>query len=249
MLRFAERIWRPRAEKDIEKAGAKWKDVDAAVEAVRSVLNTDGLTTDGIRKALPTGAIRSFGKQGKKVGLSSPLPVALRVLEFSGEIERTLEGGRLDSERYLWRKAKRSVFAGARLPSDLVGLTTELAQIFFRQMGPATLKHFTEWAGVSQRDAKAAIAKLPLVSVAIEGYAADALVLESELPQLTAKAKPSEAVSFHSFEDNYLTTRGGPVVITDAVEHGRPVGVGFDSTGALLVADDVGNVIWRVSAK
>ncbi len=28
---------------------------------------------------------------------------------------------------------------------------------------------------------------------------------------------------------------------------GRPVGVQFDGTGALLVADDVGNVIWRVS--
>jgi glucose/arabinose dehydrogenase len=30
---------------------------------------------------------------------------------------------------------------------------------------------------------------------------------------------------------------------------GRPVGVIFDSTGALLVTDDVGNTIWRVSAK
>jgi glucose/arabinose dehydrogenase len=29
---------------------------------------------------------------------------------------------------------------------------------------------------------------------------------------------------------------------------GRPVGVIFDATGALLVADDVGNVIWRVSS-
>jgi len=28
---------------------------------------------------------------------------------------------------------------------------------------------------------------------------------------------------------------------------GRPVGVQFDQTGALLVADDVGNIIWRVS--
>ncbi|HEY0103940.1 MAG TPA: sorbosone dehydrogenase family protein, partial [Brevundimonas sp.] len=28
---------------------------------------------------------------------------------------------------------------------------------------------------------------------------------------------------------------------------GRPVGVQFDSRGALLVADDVGNVVWRVS--
>ena len=30
---------------------------------------------------------------------------------------------------------------------------------------------------------------------------------------------------------------------------GRPVGVGIDATGALLVADDVGNVIWRVTSK
>ena len=28
---------------------------------------------------------------------------------------------------------------------------------------------------------------------------------------------------------------------------GRPVGVAFDRTGALLIADDVGNVVWRVS--
>ncbi len=31
--------------------------------------------------------------------------------------------------------------------------------------------------------------------------------------------------------------------------HGRPVGVALDKQGALLVADDVGNVIWRVSAR
>jgi len=29
---------------------------------------------------------------------------------------------------------------------------------------------------------------------------------------------------------------------------GRPVGVGIDGTGALLVADDAGNTVWRVAA-
>ena len=29
---------------------------------------------------------------------------------------------------------------------------------------------------------------------------------------------------------------------------GRPVGVAFDRAGALLVADDVGDVVWRVRA-
>ena len=31
--------------------------------------------------------------------------------------------------------------------------------------------------------------------------------------------------------------------------YGRPVGVAFDRSGALLVADDLGGVIWRVAAK
>jgi glucose/arabinose dehydrogenase len=37
--------------------------------------------------------------------------------------------------------------------------------------------------------------------------------------------------------------------VDDAGEaRGRPVGVAIDKTGALLVADDVGNVVWRVTA-
>ena len=34
---------------------------------------------------------------------------------------------------------------------------------------------------------------------------------------------------------------------TDGDAHGRPVGVAVDKTGALLVADDVGNTVWRVT--
>ena len=48
--------------------------------------------------------------------------------------------------------------------------------------------------------------------------------------------------------------RGPPVdVLTGFLSpngdaYGRPVGVALDKAGALLVADDVGNVVWRVSA-
>ena len=37
--------------------------------------------------------------------------------------------------------------------------------------------------------------------------------------------------------------------MTDGDALGRPVGVAMDQQGALLVADDVGNVIWRVTLK
>jgi glucose/arabinose dehydrogenase len=33
----------------------------------------------------------------------------------------------------------------------------------------------------------------------------------------------------------------------DGNAFGRPVGVAVDRSGALLVADDVGNVVWRVT--
>jgi glucose/arabinose dehydrogenase len=34
----------------------------------------------------------------------------------------------------------------------------------------------------------------------------------------------------------------------DDKARGRPVGLALDKTGALLIADDVGNAVWRVSA-
>jgi len=58
-----------------------------------------------------------------------------------------------------------------------------------------------------------------------------------------------------AFGDNGFPSKGAKAVdvlsgFLDAKgqARGRPVGVIFDATGSLLVADDVGNVIWRVSS-
>jgi hypothetical protein len=37
-------------------------------------------------------------------------------------------------------------------------------------------------------------------------------------------------------------------VTDDGTAYGRPVGVALDAKGALLVADDVGGIVWRVTA-
>jgi glucose/arabinose dehydrogenase len=41
---------------------------------------------------------------------------------------------------------------------------------------------------------------------------------------------------------------GGFLDMDNGKSLGRPVGVAIDKTGALLIADDVGNTIWRVTA-
>src|SRR5262249_6712322 len=97
-LRVADHLSRKRNEKEAEKAGLRPGEVDEVAEAVHQVLAARGaLSTAGIRSALPAGVLRSLGDAGKKVGLSSALGPALRVLEFAGRVERALEGGRLDS--------------------------------------------------------------------------------------------------------------------------------------------------------
>jgi glucose/arabinose dehydrogenase len=59
-------------------------------------------------------------------------------------------------------------------------------------------------------------------------------------------------VVFVPFEDGRPSGRPHTVldgfVSPDGDAYGRPVGVAFDHRGGLLVADDVGNTIWRVSA-
>ncbi|HWU73030.1 MAG TPA: PQQ-dependent sugar dehydrogenase, partial [Sphingomonas sp.] len=62
-------------------------------------------------------------------------------------------------------------------------------------------------------------------------------------------------VIYVPFGDNGFPAKGAKAVdvlsgFLDAKGNarGRPVGVTFDATGSLLVADDVGNVIWRVSS-
>jgi hypothetical protein len=221
-LRFADALWRKRTERDLERAGSSWKEVAEVADAVRGALDRP-LNTDGLRKALPAGSVRSLGDRGKKVGLSSPLPVALRDLEFSGEVERTLEGGRLDTERYLWRRPKKNPVKGAKLTSTEAELAASIAEIFFSQMGATTTRHFAEWAGLSLTDAKAALAGLPLTPVAVDGYAEDAFVLTSQASDLQKAEADSGKVTLLAFEDNYTTVHGGPALFTEAAHHGMRV--------------------------
>ena len=58
-------------------------------------------------------------------------------------------------------------------------------------------------------------------------------------------------VVFVPFQNGQPTGRPQDVVtgfLAGDQAHGRPVGVAIDGTGALLVADDAGNTVWRVAA-
>lgn len=235
-LRVAAEVWRKGADRDLARAGSSWREVDEIAGAVARALARGALTTDAIRRALPAGAVRSLGEAGKQVGLSSPLPVALRRLEMSGVIERTLEGGRLDTERYLWRLAPRAgdVARAPRVPDDALDRLAALARIFCGHAGPATVGDLATWAGVARRDARAAIARAALVPVAVAGYADEAWVVPEDVEALRAPPEPTARVALLAFEDGYCVAHGGPRWLVDPAHHARRVRTWGNTKGATL---------------
>jgi hypothetical protein len=103
---------------------------------------------------------RSLGEEGRKVGISTPLPVVLGMLQQIGKIRRVPGNGRLDQQSYryaLWNLPEWNGSAEAAY--------TELARRYFRWTGPATLKEFQWFSGLGVKVSQAAVAPLKLVDV------------------------------------------------------------------------------------
>ncbi|NUP08501.1 MAG: hypothetical protein HOW73_20825 [Polyangiaceae bacterium] len=248
---FADGIWRKRTDREVVKAGTSWEEIRDVGDHVRAALERGPLSTHAIRKAFPPSAVRSLGPEGKKLGLSSPLPIALRDLELRGLIERTLEGGHLDTDQYLWREAQPTAPEAGHPTLTEQDLLDSIAKIFFSQMGPATVADFATWAGVSQSDAMAAIERIALLPVAIEGYTPVAYVDDTGFPALSQPAPLGDHVTFLSFEDNLIVPHGGPGLFCDPAYHAidvsswglsRPTTLGLAkhlSTRTILVGDKI----------
>ena len=233
-LRVAAEAQRGRLERELERAGTSRSEVEETGSAILATLAAEPLTADALRRMLPAAALRSLGDRGKKVGLSSLLPPALRLLEWEGRIERRLAGGRLDSERYLW--GLRSGAAATLDRGSPAAREDALVEIFFRHAGPAPIAAFAAWAGLTLRQSTAAVARSPLRPVAIEGIAATTYMPAAGVGELGASPPPSPEPRFLGFEDNFLVLHGGPGLYTDVRHHARPMEVWGSSKRTTLGA-------------
>lgn len=233
-LRLADLLSARRNERDQEKAGVEEGELERVGEAVLATLREKGpLSTVKLRNALPDGVIRSLGDAGKKVGLSSTLPPALRRLELAGEIERTLETGQVDTEKYLWRVTAANPFAGVDGIDDPAVVHRHFAERFFRWAGVATLDAFAAWSGLGKRDSKKAMADLGLEEVTVEGFE-EAGPWWLHPDAATAPAEGAGAVALLPFIDNLPHLQGGPGLFVDPAYHDTPVPVWGRGKGTTL---------------
>lgn len=228
LLKLAEHLSRRRIETELQKLGSSLAELRDVGDAVLEILAGGALATDQIRKKAPAGVIRGFGDAGKKLGVSSNLPGALRELEFQGRVERVLETGRLDSERYLWRLSVKDRLPGTG--DDPATWMMEIGRSFWQHAGFADKADFAEWAGISQKDAKAVAMALQLVPVTVDGYGKEVYAL----PEALDERSPVNVPRLLSFEDNLYALHGGVGPFVDA-EH-RDVQVRGWGNGRALVA-------------
>lgn len=135
-------------------------------------------------------AVRSLGEAGRKRGVSSTLPLALGLLQSAGELRRVPVDGRLDQQRYGYRRWTPSPLAGADL--DPAQVAAELARRYFDWAGPATLAHFRWFSGLGAAVAKRAVAGADLTDVG-DGLLLPA-GLAAEFAEFAAPAEPEYAL-------------------------------------------------------
>ncbi|HWE50163.1 MAG TPA: crosslink repair DNA glycosylase YcaQ family protein [Bryobacteraceae bacterium] len=178
---------------DEMKVARKLGVTDAEIAKLRAAvlksLAGEPLDMDAIREKVG-GAARNLGPEGVKKGLATTLPVAVGLLQTSGEIRRLPVNGRLDQQRYryaLWKPGPLEGWSKTQEESFV-----ELARKFFSWIGPARISEFEEFAGLGVKAAKSAVAPLNLVEVA-EEY----LILgndEAEFRKFKAPAQPQYAL-------------------------------------------------------
>ena len=145
------------------KLGVTDVEIDALCKAVMKSLATGTHTPDAIRDA--TGkASRSLGETGKKKGLTTTLPLAIGLLQQTGDIRRVPINGRLDQQRYAYTKWTPNPRAGRAL--SVAGANAVIAAHYFRWIGPATMKEFQWFSGLGVKAAKDAVTALQLHPIA-----------------------------------------------------------------------------------
>lgn len=144
--------------------GVTRAEIDKLCSAVLDALSSTPEPLDpAVLRDLVGDAVRSLGEEGKKRGQTTTLPLALGLLQAQGAIRRVPVNGRLDQQRFSYVRWSPSPLSNHAL--DIATARTELASRYFSWAGPASLKHFRWFSGLSAALANKAVAGLDLVPV------------------------------------------------------------------------------------
>jgi len=205
-LACARRAEGPRLERLARCCGVGEQEVSELAASIASILQRGPQTSESLRHAVPSRQVRSLGNAGKRLGDTSTFSVALRRLLIRGDASRIRSGRRLEGREFEYRWEG----AGRKKPEVTAEeLNMELARRFFRWSGPATVKEFAWWAGITQREGSAAAAGAGLTRIELPGWTQSAWIHREVLDIRDASTDRNGKAILLPFRDNYVYHRRG----------------------------------------
>jgi hypothetical protein len=140
---------------------------DAEVERLKSAVPealAGGPLSPADLKTKLGDKVRNLGEEGKKRGLTTTLPLALGLLQMEGRIRRKPTNGRLDTQKYDYELWDPPV---AGIPDEATA-GKQLAELFFRWTGAATLKDFRTFSAFTVKRAQLACDQAGIIAFGSE---------------------------------------------------------------------------------
>ena len=166
--------------------GVTEQEIGAVADGIVAALASEPLDPAALKKALGA-VVRNLGEAGKKRGVTTTLPLALGRLQTTGKIRRVPMNGRIDQQRYAYALWDGDIDFGKYEGSDPF---LELAERYFRWIGPASIASFQGFAGVGVKAARELAGILGLRPIS-EG--SDLLILPDELAAYRDFETPAES--------------------------------------------------------
>ncbi len=138
------------------------QEVEAIKEGILRALENGPLDAAGLKE--PLGSLyKNFGEAGKKIGQTTNLSLGLLALQSEAKIRRIPSDGRLDGQSY-----KYTLFQNAPAVDDSypqADAFRDLARMFWRWCGFASMSHFQWFSGLGVKAAQSAVTSLSLVAL------------------------------------------------------------------------------------
>jgi hypothetical protein len=166
--------------------GVTEKEIEKLETKILEALKKSAMDPREIKEVVGDAA-RSLGEAGKKRGTTTTLPLALGRLQSNGRIRRISNDGRIDNQRYKYAAWNPSPLANYKLSAEEAHV--ELAKLYFKWIGPASLANFQWFSGLGVAAAKSVLAPLKLQPLE-DG--SDLLLLTSDRDSLHSFKPPKE---------------------------------------------------------
>lgn len=198
----------------VKHLGVTMDEIDRLEASILRALESGPMDPKQLKEAVED-ASRSLGEEGKKRGQTTTLPLGLGRLQTAGKIRRVPVDGRLDTQRYRYALWDPSPLDGFELSQEEA--FREVAKLYFRWIGPATLSSFKVFSGLGVNAAKQAIEGLGLVTVE-EG--SDLLMMPEDREELMSfKVPDGEQIALVGSIDGIVHLRGDSASLVDPEDH------------------------------